>query len=412
MTDGMRFRGGGLGLPTEGESMDEVRRARAALTRLVEPGDSTGAALVEALGPVEALSVASGRLPIDPSIEARVGSLVLGSGATRWEGLAGALGRWKARVPDLAPHRDLETIARFGGRFIIPEDREWPDGFEDLGAQAPIGLWVRGEERLPSHTASAAIVGSRDATNYGLSVAGEMARGLVDRGVTVVSGGAYGIDAQAHRAALSSEGPALPTIAVMAGGLDRYYPSGNEDLLRAVAHRGLLVSELPPGASPTKHRFLRRNRLIAALGGATVVVEAHWRSGARSTAHHAADLGRIVGAVPGSVYSGSSAGCHRLLMDGVAVCVTDVRDVYELLAPMGEGLESQREGHTAPHDGLAVEDLLLLDALPLKTGTTIDSLARVAGLSGAQVRAGLGRLQLLGLSQAVPGGWRRSDKRS
>lgn len=412
MTDGMRFRGGGLGLPTEGESMDEVRRARAALTRLVEPGDSTGAALVEALGPVEALSVASGRLPIDPSIEARVGSLVLGSGATRWEGLARALGRWKARVPDLAPHRDLETIARFGGRFIIPEDREWPDGFEDLGARAPIGLWVRGEERLPSHTASAAIVGSRDATNYGLSVAGEMARGLVDRGVTVVSGGAYGIDAQAHRAALSSEGPALPTIAVMAGGLDRYYPSGNEDLLRAVAHRGLLVSELPPGASPTKHRFLRRNRLIAALGGATVVVEAHWRSGARSTAHHAADLGRIVGAVPGSVYSGSSAGCHRLLMDGVAVCVTDVRDVYELLAPMGEGLESQREGHTAPHDGLAVEDLLLLDALPLKTGTTIDSLARVAGLSGAQVRAGLGRLQLLGLSQAVPGGWRRSDKRS
>jgi DNA processing protein len=392
--------------------MDDARRARAALTRLIEPGDSTGAALVTALGPVEALSVATGRVPIDPAVESRVGSLLLGTGASRWEGLVGALGRWKARIRDLAPDRDLETIARFGGRFIIPEDTEWPDGFEDLGLQSPIGLWVRGEERLPSHTASAAIVGSRDATNYGLSVAGEMARGLVDRGVTVVSGGAYGIDAQAHRAALSSEGPALPTIAVMAGGLDRYYPSGNEELLRAVAHRGLLVSELPPGASPTKHRFLRRNRLIAALAGGTVVVEAHWRSGARSTAHHAADLGRIVGAVPGSVYSGSSAGCHRLLMDGVAVCVTDVRDVYELLAPMGEGLESQREGPTAPHDGLTVEDLLLLDALPLKSGTTVDSLARAAGLSGPQVRAGLGRLQLLGLSQAVPGGWRKSDKRS
>jgi DNA processing protein len=388
--------------------MDDVRMARAALTRLVEPGDSTGAALVEAAGPVAALRIASGASGIDPTTEARVGSIVLGIGKERWEGLAAAVARWKGRVADLAPDRDLETIARFGGRFVIPEDQEWPDGFEGLAERAPIGLWVRGEEHLPAHTSSAAVVGSRDATNYGLSVAGEIARGLADRGVTVVSGGAYGIDAQAHRAALSSEGPSLPTIAVMAGGLDRYYPSGNEELLRAVARRGLLVSELPPGASPTKHRFLRRNRLIAALAGVTVVVEAHWRSGARSTAHHAADLGRIVGAVPGSVYSGSSAGCHRLLMDGVAVCVTDVKDVYELLAPAGEGLAAERQGHTASHDGLTVEDLLLLDALPVKTGTTVDSLARVAGLSGSQVRAGLGRLQLMGLCcQTGPGGWRK-----
>jgi DNA processing protein len=196
----------------------------------------------------------------------------------------------------------------------------------------------------------------------------------------------------------------------MAGGLDRYYPSGNEQLLREVARRGLLVSELPPGGAPTRHRFLRRNRLIAALTGVTVVVEAQWRSGARSTAHHAADIGRVVAAVPGSVYSASSAGCHRLLRDGAAVCVTDVQEVYELLAPAGEGLAGEREGHVAIHDGLAVEDFLLLDALPVKRGAGIDSLTTVAGLSAAQVRAGLGRLQLMGLCQQTAGGWRKTDK--
>jgi DNA processing protein len=195
----------------------------------------------------------------------------------------------------------------------------------------------------------------------------------------------------------------------MAGGLDRYYPSGNEELLRAVARRGLLVSEMPPGGSPTRHRFLRRNRLIGALASVTVVVEARWRSGARSTAHHAADIGRIVAAVPGSVHSGNSAGCHRLLRDGVAVCVTDAKEVYELLAPVGASLGEEREGHAAIHDGLSIEDLLLLDALPLRSPTTIERLTASASLSPLQVRAGLGRLQLMGLCQQSAGGWRRTD---
>lgn len=404
--------GAGLGVPAGGERLEEIRIARAALTRLVEPGDATGAALVAALGPVEALRVAAGRSAISPDLESRAGSIALGRGAKGWAGVALAVERWQGRVPDLAPQRDLESIARFGGRFVIPEDPEWPDGFEDLAEQAPFGLWVRGEEILPSQTFSVAVVGSRDATNYGLTVAGEVGKGLVDRGVTVVSGGAYGIDAQAHRAALVGEGGAVPTIAVMAGGLDRYYPSGNEELLREVARRGLLVSELPPGAAPTRHRFLRRNRLIAALAGVTVVVEAQWRSGALSTAHHAADVGRIVAAVPGSVYSASSAGCHRLLRDGAAVCVTDVQEVYELLAPIGQGLGEEREGRAAVHDGLSIEDLLLLDALPVRRAATPDSLTKSAGLSGAQVRAGLGRLQLMGLCEQSGGGWRRTDDRS
>ncbi|NUP74321.1 MAG: DNA-protecting protein DprA [Sinomonas sp.] len=410
MTRDFQLRGAGLGAPAEHDAFGQIRVARAALTRLMEPGDATGSALVEVLGPVDALAVATGPVEPGPGLDAAVGSLVIGGGAKSWEGVSAARERWKGRVAQLAPQRDLETIARFGGRLLIPEDRGWPNGFADLGPQAPIALWVRGEEEVPDVRRCVAVVGSRDATRYGLSVTGEISKGLVDRGVTVVSGGAYGIDAQAHRTALVSGGTALPTIAVMAGGLDRYYPSGNEELLRAVARQGLLVSELPPGGAPTRHRFLRRNRLIAALGGITVVVEARYRSGALSTAHHAMDIGRSLGAVPGSVHSENSAGCHRLLREAAAVCVTDAQEVYELLAPIGEGLAEPKTGQRAVHDGLSVEDLLLLDALPLRNGTSVDHLTSVAGLSPVQVRAGLGRLQLLGLCTLAPSGWRRTGE--
>ncbi|WP_308190480.1 DNA-processing protein DprA [Sinomonas notoginsengisoli] len=302
----------------------------------------------------------------------------------------------------------MESIARFGGRLVIPEDPEWPEGLVDLGAEAPLCLWVRGEEPLPHYERTVAIVGSRDATGYGLSVAGELARGLADQGLTVISGGAYGIDGQAHRAALTSSGPAVPTVAVLAGGADRYYPSGNEDLLREIAKRGHLVSELPPGASPSKHRFLKRNRLIAAMSALTIVVEARWRSGALSTARRAVDLGRHVAAVPGSVYSANSAGCHRLLRDG-ATCVTEAKEAYELIRQAGEGLVEDRTVPVKPHDGLSLVDLMVLDALPVRRGAEIGHLAVVAGLSEAETRAGLGRLSLSGLAERVEGGWRRTQ---
>ena len=189
MSGHFQARGGGLGAPSDRDAMEPSRVARAALSRLMEPGDATGAALVNALGPVDALAVATGRVPPDLRMDAAVGSLVIGGGAGAWEGLASAQERWRGRVADLAPRRDLETIARFGGRMLIPEDPEWPEGFADLGARAPIALWVRGEENLPRLRHCAAVVGSRDATSYGLGVAGEISKGLVDRGVTVVSGG-------------------------------------------------------------------------------------------------------------------------------------------------------------------------------------------------------------------------------
>ncbi|WPU07905.1 DNA-processing protein DprA [Pseudarthrobacter oxydans] len=393
---------------------DIERRSRAALSRLMEPQDAAGLALVQVAGAVDALRIATGEVAAGPDMEREITALLTdGGSAAVWAGMANALKRWKPRIPDLAPERDLETMARLGGRLIIPSDDLWPAQLADLGIQEPICLWWRGQEqRLPDAATAVAIVGSRDSTSYGASVTGDMAYSLAQRGFTVVSGGAYGIDAHAHRAALAGASDSLPTIAVMAGGVDRFYPSGNEDLLRAVCNQGAVLAEVPPGSAPTRYRFLQRNRIIAALSAVTVVVEARWRSGALNTAHHAETLGRAVGAVPGSVHSANSAGCHRLLRDGGAVCVTDAAEVAELAGPSGSALPDARQGQSAVQDGLTLEDLILLDALPLRSTTSVEKLSTVAGLGQESVRAGLGRLGLLGLAVSERGGWKRGKATS
>jgi DNA processing protein len=392
--------------------IEAERTARAALSRLFEPQDSAGLALVQVTGAEDALRIATGELNVGPEIEQDMSRVLADNGTGGgWTGLATARMRWASRVPDLAPARDLATIQRLGGRMIIPSDELWPRQLADLGLQEPICLWWRGAERpLPPAAKSIALVGSRDSTSYGSSVTGDLAYSLAQRGFTIVSGGAYGIDAHAHRAALAGSSGGVPTIAVMAGGVDRFYPSGNEDLLRAVAGQGTVLAEVPPGSAPTRYRFLQRNRLIAALASVTVVVEARWRSGALNTAHHAETLGRAVGAVPGSVHSANSAGCHRLLREGGAVCVTDAGEIAELASPSGESLPETRTGRAEVQDGLTLEDLILLDALPLRTTSTVEKLATVAGLSAGSVRAGLGRLGLLGLAEFHGGGWKRSRK--
>ncbi|AUZ35100.1 DNA-protecting protein DprA [Arthrobacter sp. PGP41] len=393
---------------------DIERRSRAALSRLMEPQDAAGLALVQVAGAVDALRIATGQVAAGPDVEQEITALLTDGGpAAGWAGMANALKRWKPRIPDLAPERDLATMARLGGRLIIPSDDLWPAQLADLGIQEPICLWWRGQEQnLPGAATAVALVGSRDSTSYGASVTGDIAYSLAQRGFTVVSGGAYGIDAHAHRAALAGASDALPTIAVMAGGVDRFYPSGNEDLLRAVCNQGAVLAEVPPGSAPTRYRFLQRNRIIAALSAVTVVVEARWRSGALNTAHHAETLGRAVGAVPGSVHSANSAGCHRLLRDGGAVCVTDAAEVAELAGPSGSSLPEVRQGQAAVQDGLTLEDLILLDALPLRSTTSVEKLSVVAGLGQESVRAGLGRLGLLGLAVSERGGWKRGKATS
>ncbi|BCW63504.1 DNA processing protein DprA [Arthrobacter sp. StoSoilB22] len=389
---------------------ERERIARAALARLMEPQDSVGLALVQAVGAIDALGVATGELRAGPNLEREISGLLMeGGGPSSWAGLPASLRRWAPRIADLAPDRDLETMNRLGGRLIVPGDELWPEQLEGLGLQEPLCLWWRGgEQPLPSVGQAIALVGSRDSTSYGASVTGDFAYGLAQRGFTVVSGGAYGIDAHAHRGALRGGVASVPTIAVMAGGVDRFYPSGNEDLLRAVSTQGAVLSEVPPGSAPTRYRFLQRNRIIAALASVTVVVEARWRSGALNTAHHAETIGRVVAAVPGSIHSANSAGCHRLLRDGGAVCVTDVGEIAELAGAIGESTSEGRASDTSVHDGLSLEDLILLDALPLRSTSSVEKLTVVAGLSTDAVRAGLGRLGLMGLACSERGAWKRA----
>lgn len=218
-------------------------------------------------------------------------------------------------------------------RFIIPADDEWPEQLDALHA-TPFGLFLTGTRQLPEVEDMIAIVGSRNASDYGAMLTGQWAAELANIGRTIVSGGAYGIDAAAHRGALAAplpdNGETLPTIAVLAGGLDSYYPAAHRPLLAEVARRGIVISEVPPGARPTRTRFLARNRIIAALSASTIVTESRIRSGSLNTAGHAYALGRHVGAAPGSVYSAQSMGTHDLIRRGEAKIVTSTEAILAL----------------------------------------------------------------------------------
>jgi DNA processing protein len=418
---------------TTGLRADRV--ARAALTRMLEPGSVLGSTAVRVWGAERALAILSGQDRPGADERQELGLVLAAEGAPLTErSWTKSLEGWGARASTLAPERDLATMSRMGGGLLIPGDPDWPEEVDELGPAAPIALWHRGSGPMPRRRTALAIVGSRDATGYGQSVTRTLAGGVGARGLTVVSGGAYGIDAMAHRAALASGAGEPATVAVMAGGLDRYYPAGNEDLLRQVAGRGLLVSELAPGSSPTRHRFLQRNRLIAALSGAVLVVEARWRSGAQNTAGHALGLGREVGVVPGPITSPQSAGCHRLLRESPAVVVTDVEEALALVHGVGTepgragpggspggsgvgggGLVTDAAGHTGrgpvrPHDHLTVEELLVYEALPLRNAAAVDRICSVAGLGPGTVMGTLQKLQRQSLAEQVASGsgWRRS----
>ena len=244
-------------------------------------------------------------------------------------------------------------------------------------------LWAVGPTDVNEVTdRAAAVVGTRAATAYGEFVAADLAAGLATRDAAVVSGAAFGIDGAAHRAALAADGL---TVAVLAGGIDVPYPAGHAALLRRISEEGLLVSEYPPGVRPARHRFLTRNRLVAALAGATVVVEAGARSGAANTAAWARALGRAVCAVPGPVTSSASVGCHALLRGG-ANLVTRAEDVIELAGRVGE-LAPDEQRPTSPLDGLADTDKRVYDALPARGARTADEIAVASGIPPT---AGLG----------------------
>lgn len=370
---------------------DEERLARVTLTGIAEPGDEFMGRLVAEEGAAGALAVirAGGDAPAGPD---------------RAE-LTKRLAAWGARLPDIDAPRLLATCEEQGGRFICPGEPEWPSQLADLGAARPYGLWVRGDQDLRfGCLRSAAIIGSRSASPYGVHVAAEMGAELADRGWTVVSGGAFGIDAAAHRGALAADGL---TVAVFACGVDVTYPSSHAGLFSEIAQYGLLVSESPPGATPTRRRFLIRNRTIAALTRGTVVVEAARRSGAISTARHARDLGRAVMVVPGPVTSPTSAGCHTLLREwGEAVCVTDATEVLDRVGLIGDDMAPDRRGPVLDRDHLSPTARDILDALPARGGMGTARIAVTAGVDLDTALRCLGELAAGGFAERCAAGWK------
>ncbi|HET6734936.1 DNA-processing protein DprA [Mycobacterium sp.] len=368
---------------------DDVARAWAYLSRVAEPPCPELAELVATVGPIEAADcVMRGKLG---------GRLALDTEARRQSNCAA---------------KDLEVLSRLGGRLVTAEDDEWPLlAFAAFGGVAvrqrprghpPMVLWVVGPADLQDVAdRAAAIVGTRASTAYGEYVAGDLADGLAGRDVAVVSGGAYGIDGAAHRAALAADGL---TVAVLAGGIDVPYPAGHAGLLHRIREEGLVVSEYPPGVRPARHRFLTRNRLVAALAGATVVVEAGARSGAANTAAWARALGRTVCAVPGPVTSSASVGCHALLR-GEANLVTRAEDVVELVGRAGE-LAADEERPVSPLDGLGDTEQRVYDALPARGARTPDEIAVASGLPATQVLGPLAVLELSGLVVCQDGRWK------
>ncbi|KQZ88871.1 hypothetical protein ASD62_05705 [Phycicoccus sp. Root563] len=357
------------------------RAARLAWARLVEPGDPAAARLISAVGAEAALH------GVDPS---------------------STLGQQMAvRVPDLDVERDLEIAAALGARIVVPDDDEWPTGL-DLLANPPFCLWVRGPVQLDEVCErSVSVVGARAASGYGLHQAKEISAGLAERGWTVVSGAAYGIDGAAHEGALAVDGV---TVAVVAGGVDRPYPAGHAGLLARVADAGAVVSEVPPGSAPTRWRFLSRNRVIATMSRGTVVVEAGLRSGSRNTAKTALEHQRVVCAVPGPVTSAVSAGCHVLIRDG-ALLVTDTAEVLEAVGPIGE-LAPVKRGRQDPGDDLDPSHRVVLAALRVGSSTTPSRLARLCGMSEGEVVGALGVLGLTRLVSHDEDGYRRVPRRA
>ena len=375
---------------------DEIRQAWAYLSRVAEPPCPELSAFVRQVGPVEAAErVKSGA----------VDSSLLDSVDVR-------------REVDCAK-RDLDVLDRMDGRLITPDDDEWPllqfrafsggDVCKRRNGHVPLVLWASGPLRLDESSGrAAAIVGTRAATAYGEHVAAQLAAGLVERGVTVISGGAYGIDGAAHRAALACEGS---TIAIVAGGIDNPYPSGHSALFYRIRQEGLLVSEYPPGVAPGRLRFLTRNRLVAALSGASVVVEAGLRSGAANTASWARLLGRPVGAVPGPVTSAASAGCHVLLRDRDTVLIDRADQIVELVGRIGE-LASEQPHPVSPLDGLTPIEKQVYDALPGRGTHTVDEIAVLAALPSQQVLGPLTMLEMAGLVTSIDGCWRIVRRRT
>ena len=363
------------------------RGARAAWSRIAEPADDRALEIVAEHGAVDALGLVRSGDPAVPEV-------------------------FRMRIErfgvDAEPDALLAAAQALDATVLCPGDPEWPQRVDDHPTP-PLCLWVLGNPDLASlGERSVSVVGARSSTAYGNTVASGLGAGLAERGWTVVSGAAFGIDAAAHRGALSVDGA---TVAVLAGGLDRPYPLAHTTLLARIAEVGAVVSEVAPGLAPTRPRFLLRNRIIATISRGVVVVEAALRSGSLNTARTAAEIGRPVGVVPGPVTSMMSAGCHQARRDGLAEIVTDVDEVIDLVGDFGIDAAPRRSADPLLTDLLDPHDAQVLASVPVRRALTTIDIAVAAAIPVSVTGAALGRLQLQGFVRRDDDGWRKAVRR-
>ncbi len=359
--------------------------ARIEWSRITEGGDVLAYGIIERLGAANALEAVRTGEGLEPE-EMKV------------------VDRWRHRLERIQPFNS-EALEKIGMSVLIPGDDLWPEQINDLGPQTPPLLWVKGNPHVLTKRQAVSIVGSRAATAAGTRIARDFAFEISEI-ATVVSGGAFGIDAAAHSGAILAD---KPTIIVSAGGADRVYPRAHETLYRQTLEGGgAVVSESPLGAAPQRFRFLARNRIIAALSKATLVVEAPSRSGALSTARHAMNIGRDVGAVPGSIDSVQSRGCIDLLRNN-ATAIANVEHLRDLIGPI-----QIQEPVTDDFFSFGADDdfdprtARTLDAVPLTCSKDVPSIANVAGLSVPETLTALSRLLLAGRVEERSGRWIRT----
>jgi DNA processing protein len=390
---------------SQGKQLDAPDRySRAALSFLADPGDPVMGALLGSVQPMELLATVISGLPNPGSTLTRSRFCDGGPGQVTAPVADRAVERWRMRLPDVPPASRLAAWERSGYRLVCPGEAEWPTQLDDLGDARPVVLWLRGSADLRfACLRSVSVVGSRAATAYGTHVATELAAELAGHGWTVISGGAYGIDACAHRGALAVGGC---TVAVLASGLSFGYPKGHDALFGTISGTGVMVSECPPERAPTRPGFLVRNRVIAALSRGTVVVEAALRSGAINTARHARELNRPVMAVPGPITSEQSAGCHELIREWGATCVTSARDVIELVAPLGDAERGPDREPAVPADTLDPVTASVLQAVVRRTGRGPATIATLAGVDLDTALRCLGLLAAAGHVERCAEGWR------
>lgn len=375
---------------------DEIGLARVALSLLVEPGNRALWARVAEHGPVRVLEG------------------LCNQGEQRLRELADA--RLATGDPRTVAEEALRRTHRIGARVVVPEDDEWPHQLDDLAricaeggpsidrdVAPPLCLWVRGKSRLDEVLdRSVAVVGARAATAYGQHAARRLGYELAEREWTVVSGGAYGVDASAHRGALAAGGS---TVVVLACGLDRPYPASHANLFDRVAEAGLLVSEWAPGAEPFRHRFLIRNHVIAAATRGTVLVEANARSGARQTLHRAGRLGRARMVVPGPITSVMSLGCHEELRQPGVSLVATVAHVLEEVGRLGVDLAPVPRGPEYPRDRLDPSEQRLVEALLMRKPLPAEQVAARAGVPLREAMRLLPSLALRGFARRCEEGF-------